>query len=232
MEHIEHIEQRPLNTLVALALAASLTFSFGGCANIQDDSTRTKTEGTLVGTGVGAGLGAIFGAIFGDGKGALIGAGIGAGIGALAGFFVGKHVADKKAEYASREDWLDDCIAHSRELNQETKTYNAKLSGDIKELEKSSKTLRAEYKKKKVTAEQMAQTRKAVDEMKAENTENIKKLQEDVAKQKTVLADARKHGDKKAARDLDKEIKTLNTQINQMKKYNSKLASVSSRLAV
>ena len=102
-----------LAVLPAACLAVTLTFAGTGCSNIHDDSTRTKTEGTLVGGGIGAALGALFGGLIGgNGKGALIGAGIGAGIGSLAGFFVGKHVADKKAEYASREDWLDDCIAH------------------------------------------------------------------------------------------------------------------------
>ena len=195
-----------LAVLPAACLAVTLTFAGTGCSNIHDDSTRTKTEGTLVGGGIGAALGALFGGLIGgNGKGALIGAGIGAGIGSLAGFFVGKHVADKKAEYASREDWLDDCIAHTRKVTDETREYNAKLSKDINE---------------------------AVLAMKEDTDKNIKQLQEEVKKDKTVLADAKANGNKKEAAELDKEIKELNAQISQMKKYNQKLASISARLAV
>ncbi len=51
---------------IATALAVCMiSASLVGCANIQDDGTRTKTEGTLVGAGVGAGVGAALGAIFG-----------------------------------------------------------------------------------------------------------------------------------------------------------------------
>ncbi|MBQ8707193.1 MAG: hypothetical protein IJ523_03800 [Succinivibrionaceae bacterium] len=219
--------------LAALAVAVSLTFGAAGCSNIQDDGTRTKTEGTLVGTGIGAGVGALLGGLIGgNGKGALIGAGIGAGIGALSGFFVGKHIADKKAEYASREDWLDDCIAHSREVTKETKTYNAQLQKDINTLDKESKTLTASYKKKKVSADQLTARNKDVKELKKSNEENIKNLEEEVKKQKEILADAKKNGNTREAKILDNEIKSLNSEIAKMKQYNQKLAGISSRLAV
>lgn len=222
-----------LAVLPAACLAVTLTFAGTGCSNIHDDSTRTKTEGTLVGGGIGAALGALFGGLIGgNGKGALIGAGIGAGIGSLAGFFVGKHVADKKAEYASREDWLDDCIAHTRKVTDETREYNAKLSKDINTLDAESKKLRTAYKKKQVEKSDMQKGREAVLAMKEDTDKNIKQLQEEVKKDKTVLADAKANGNKKEAAELDKEIKELNAQISQMKKYNQKLASISARLAV
>ena len=73
-------QARPrLAAIPALCIAVSLTFGTAGCSNIQDDGTRTKTEGTLVGGGIGAAFGALLGGLIGgDGKGALIGAGIGA----------------------------------------------------------------------------------------------------------------------------------------------------------
>ena len=109
-------QARPrLAAIPALCIAVSLTFGTAGCSNIQDDGTRTKTEGTLVGGGIGAAFGALLGGLIGgDGKGALIGAGIGAGVGSLAGFFVGKHVADKKAERAVYE-----CLAPVFEMEAE-----------------------------------------------------------------------------------------------------------------
>ena len=208
-----------LAVLPAACLAVTLTFAGTGCSNIHDDSTRTKTEGTLVGGGIGAALGALFGGLIGgNGKGALIGAGIGAGIGSLAG--------------ASREDWLDDCIAHTRKVTDETREYNAKLSKDINTLDADSKKLRTAYKKKQVEKSDMQKGREAVLALKEDTDKNIKQLQEEVKKDKTVLADAKANGNKKEAAELDKEIKELNAQISQMKKYNQKLASISARLAV
>ncbi len=227
------IKKSRLNSAVAACLAASLVFGMSGCTNIKDDSTRTKTEGTLVGTGIGAGLGALIGGLVGgDGKGALIGAGIGAGIGALSGFLVGKHVADKKEEYASREDWLDDCIAHARDVTKETREYNAQLKKDINSLDKETRTLNASYKKKKASSEQLAAKQKEIKELQSANSEVIKKLEEEVKKQKEVVADARKNGNKREAAILDAEIKKLNADIADLKKANKSLASCSSRVAV
>ena len=227
-------QARPrLAAIPALCIAVSLTFGTAGCSNIQDDGTRTKTEGTLVGGGIGAAFGALLGGLIGgDGKGALIGAGIGAGVGSLAGFFVGKHVADKKAEYASREDWLNDCIAHTRQMTSETREYNAKLNKDINTLDRESKQLRTAYKKKQADKSQMKKGRETVIALQKDTQKNIKSLQEEVKKDKQVLADARANGNKKEAATLDKEIKSLNAQIEQMKKYNAKLANISARLAV
>lgn len=233
MESVIETGKSRLNPLVAACLTASLVFGMSGCTNIKDDSTRTKTEGTLVGTGIGAGIGALLGGLIGgDGKGALIGAGIGAGIGALSGFLVGKHVADKKAEYASREDWLDDCIAHARDVTRETREYNAKLKKEINSLDKETRTLRASYNKKKASADQLAAKQKEVKELQSANSEVIKKLEEEVKKNKEVVADARKNGNKREANILDAEIKKLNTDIVDLKKANKSLASCSSRVSV
>ena len=69
-----------MKKFMAVVVVCTFSASLVGCANIQDDGKRTKTEGTLLGTGVGAGLGAAAGAIFGGStKATLVGAGIGAG---------------------------------------------------------------------------------------------------------------------------------------------------------
>jgi len=63
--------------IVLLAIVVLMIGSLSGCANIQDDGTRTKTEGTLVGAGAGAAIGAGIGALIGGGRGAAVGAGAG-----------------------------------------------------------------------------------------------------------------------------------------------------------
>ena len=202
---------------IATALAVCMiSASLVGCANIQDDGTRTKTEGTLVGAGVGAGVGAA----------------IGAGVGSLGGFFVGKHVADKKAEYASYEDWLDACITDTANLNEQTREYNAKLGKDIAALDKESKALAAQYKKNAATRDQMRAELKKVQALQKDSDTNIANLQKDVQKRRGASADAKAHGNAAQAKKLDAEIARLDKQIKEMKAYNKRLANISVRLAV
>ncbi len=114
--------------------AATICLAFlGSCANIQDDGTRTRTEGTLT----GAVLGGVAGAIIGNQSNrAWQGAAIGAAAGGLAGLAVGDHVARKKAGYASTEDWLDACIAQAEETNQQAVAYNNSLTNRIASLQR------------------------------------------------------------------------------------------------
>lgn len=215
--------------LVLLCLSMAL---LPGCANIQNDSTRTTTEGTLAGAGVGAGVGALVGALVGGGRGAAIGAGIGAGVGALTGAAVGKHIADKKAEYASREDWLDACIAQARTTNENTVAYNQQLSADIAALDKESTRLAADYKRKKVSAESMVAESKAIQQRKADVDKTIAQLETEMAGQKKVVADARAGNNTREADIIENEIAKMEKQIAQMKKDSEKLASISMRISM
>jgi len=123
-----------------LALASAL--AFGGCAATQDGQMAQAQ-----GTGIGALLGGIAGyAIGGDATGALVGA----AIGGTGGFLYGTHIANKKAQYANAEAWLDACIAEARTTNQnaiakqqqlrnqlaalETRAKNAKVANNAREL--------------------------------------------------------------------------------------------------
>ena len=217
---------------IVLILVLALALLGGGCANIKDDGTRTKTEGTLVGAGAGAAIGAGIGAIVGGGRGAAIGAGIGGLLGGITGFFVGKHIADKKSEYASEEDWLNDCVAQAREVNDEAVKYNAKLRTDIASLDAKSKKLAAAYKKNQASAESLKEEQIAVEKRQAEIKETIAGLESEVKSQKTVLADAQENKKDEHAKSLNQEIAKLEKQIAEMKAYNNKLASISARVAV
>ncbi|HSJ04747.1 MAG TPA: YMGG-like glycine zipper-containing protein [Verrucomicrobium sp.] len=111
--------------LTAMAFMAS-------CANIQNDQTRTRTEGALAG-GV---IGALAGGIIGNQSGrAWEGALIGAAAGGLTGLAVGDSVARKKARYASKEAWLDACISQAERVNAKAVAYNRSLNQRIRELE-------------------------------------------------------------------------------------------------
>ena len=224
---------RVVRTSGALLLSVSLVMPLGGCANIQNDGTRTKTEGTLVGTGAGAGIGALLGLAIGQNtESTLIGAGLGAVLGGLSGFLMGNHVADQKAKYASEEAWLDACIDDSRKNNKEIAEYNRELGKEVAAMEKKSKTLAAEYKQKKQKKSTLLAEKESVDDQRKELKKSIASLEKRLSKDKDVAKEARESGNNKEAAAMDKEIAKLEKQIAQMKEYNRKLASISVRMAV
>lgn len=112
--------------LTAVLCAGS--FLFTGCTNIKDDTTRTKTEGTLAGAGLGALLGAGVGALAGGGgRSIATGALIGAAAGGAGGYAYGSHVANKKKGYAASEERLRGMIGRTRGERQSAEAYNSNL---------------------------------------------------------------------------------------------------------
>jgi hypothetical protein len=196
-----------------------------GCATMSD-TNRTQAEGT----GVGAVLGGLLGYAVGGGKGAAIGAAAGAGL----GFLVGNEIAKRKQAYATTEEFLDAEISNTQEYNKTAIAYNAKLSKDVATLEKQSKTLRAQYDKgtvdKKVLAAKSDELQKKIDaSKKLENT-----LAKELDVQTAILADekkARPAGDQYVAR-LEKEVGTLQKNLDKLRDGSTQLAQIDQRLSV
>ena len=196
-----------------------------GCATMSDKN-RTQAEGT----GVGAVLGGLLGYAVGGGRGAAIGAAAGAGL----GFLAGNEIAKRKQAYASTEDFLDAEIASTQEFNKTAIAYNAKLSKDVATLEQQSKTLRAQYDKgavdKKVLAAKSDELQKKIDaSKKLENT-----LAKELEVQTAILADEKKTrpaGDQYIVR-LEKEVKTLQKNLDKLREGSTQLAQIDQRLSV
>ncbi|MDL2267276.1 hypothetical protein LJC46_04725 [Desulfovibrio sp. OttesenSCG-928-G15] len=222
-----------MKKLTILFLIVALgTSSLWGCANIKDDKTRTKTEGTLVGGGLGAAIGAGIGALVGGKKGALIGAGIGTGVGAAVGFGVGTHIANKKAEYASEEDWLDACISEAQKSNEILKEHNRELSAELKTLEKQTAALQKSYASKKSTKAQLSAEKKKIDQRLKNSQQMASAANTEIQEQGKALADARSSGKKAQAAKLEAQINSLKKQKQQLEDNNRKLTAMSSRLSV
>jgi predicted lipid-binding transport protein (Tim44 family) len=204
----------------------------GGCANIQDDAMRTKTEGGLVGGVGGALVGGLLGFAAGGTRGAVIGLLGGAAVGAGVGVAVGSHIAAKKQEYASREDWLDACITQAQAVNEELVAANRELDGKIAALDKESAQLAAAYKSQRATRQQMQDKQKALDGQRQELSELIAAYENEVVEQKTVIADANANNNTREAEIIQAEIQKTEREIAKMKEYNAQLASVSARYAV
>ncbi|MDR2124222.1 MAG: hypothetical protein LBP38_04470 [Desulfovibrio sp.] len=218
--------------IVLLLILTALCGSLSGCANIQDDATRTKTEGTLVGAGVGAAVGAGIGALVGGRSGALLGAGIGAAVGSMIGLAAGAHVADKKASYATEEAWLDDCIAQAKKSNDELKAYNTQLTAEIKQLDKQTAKLKKQYAAKKADQATLTAENEKIKAKIDESNKLIAAVTTEIDSQVRVRIDAATNQKHDYVKSLDAEIATLRRQKQQLEESNKRLTAMSSRISV
>jgi hypothetical protein len=222
-----------MKKVLALALAICMSgAALNGCANIKDDGARTKTEGTLVGAGVGAAAGAGIGAAIGGRGGALLGGLIGAAAGAIGGYAYGSHVANKKAEYASEEEWLDACIKSAEENNQALREHNRKVVAEIGSLEKQTARLEKAYAAKTAGKAVLTAEKEEIDQKIKKNAEWIAAAETEISEQSKVVAEARSSGQNDYAATLQKEIDSLKRQKSQLEDSNKKLTAMSSRLSV
>jgi chromosome segregation ATPase len=222
-----------MKKIVALLMVMAIFGgTLSGCANIQDDGTRTKTEGTMVGAGAGALLGATVGYFTGGTKGALIGAGAGAAAGGLAGFFVGTHIANKKKEYANEEAWLDACLQRAEDVNNRLKAYNAELTGQVASLDQETKKLQKDYAARTADRNQLLAEQKKLEGKIAENKDLIAGIEKEIAGQKQVLADAQANRRSDEGALLEAEIAALQRQKAKLEEANKQLAAMSARVSV
>ena len=123
------------------AVFLALTMGATQCANTSDGRLAQGQ-----GTAIGAGGGALLGALIGGRQGALIGA----AAGGLAGFAYGTHIANKKAQYKSTEEWLDACISQANSKRKEAVAYNHQLNNQLASLEHAVRLARASNDKAKL----------------------------------------------------------------------------------
>jgi hypothetical protein len=135
---------RTVSAALALVLLA-------GCA-ATPDGRKTQAQGAGIGAVLGGIAGGALGYAVGGRDGLARGALIGAGAGGVAGFAYGTHVAKKKAAYASREAWLDACIAQAHEVNSDAYAYSHSLEKRIARLEARARAARVAKNKAEVRA--------------------------------------------------------------------------------
>jgi uncharacterized protein YcfJ len=141
-----------LSQKLVRSVSAALVLVMGaGCATTAD-GRKTQAQGTAIGAVAGAILGGAIGYAAGGRNGLARGAAIGAGAGAVAGFAYGTHVAKRKAEYASREAWLDACIASAHRVNSNAYAYSRSLESRIARLESRARAARVAHNKAEARA--------------------------------------------------------------------------------
>lgn len=196
-------------SLIRTTAAVTAAAFISSCANIQNDQTRTRTEGALAGSVIGGGLGAIIGHQSGRGwEGALIGA----AAGGLAGLAVGDHVARKKAKYASQEAWLDACIAQAEQVNRNAVAYNNSLRNKIAGLE-----TRLAAAKRSGDAGEVRRVKQAVVALQQETSQQVKLVDTEIKEQNSVVSQTGSN--------------TLSSRVTQLRSTRSSLSSSQQRLA-
>ena len=221
---------RKMSLAVVLLFAVAMV---SGCANIEDDSDRTRAEGAAVGATGGAVIGALIGqAIGGDTGSTLAGAAIGAAIGGAGGYAYGDHVAGQKEKYASNEDWLDACIADAKKTNREITAYNQNLAAEVGILRQETDVLKQQYANAADRQTKLQGKKKEVDALLEEANKQLADAKAELEALNSVVADANQSGQGDYAQTLDNEIEDLKASIQELEKRTEELASMSASMAV
>ena len=207
-------------------LVAAMTLT-GACAGKSKDYTDTQAQGALTGAGGGAALGAIIGGIIGGRDGALKGAAIGAGAGLFAGLAYGTSVANKKAAYASEEEWLSACLAEVQNANQQTAAYNSRLKASLASYKKEAGS--TGYSFDQSGKSDQNQTNQALKRDVKESGEMLALLDDRISSQERAIAST---GSNAQTQKIQKEIDELKKQKQVLEQQNRELAALSNRIAM
>lgn len=201
---------KTISAVSAIALLSS-------CANIQDDGTRTRTEGALAGSVLGGIAGGIIGHQSGRG---WEGAAIGAAAGGLAGLAYGNHVANKKAAYASQEAWLDACIARATQVNQDAVAYNRRLSSRITKLRSEIAAAKANGNKS-----ELRKLKSTVADLRKETRQQVKLVDSEISAQNQVV-------DETGSSNLRSRVSNLKSTRSSLQSNEERLADLGNQIDV
>src|SRR5215813_3017527 len=206
-----------------------------GCAGLSD-TQRTTTESTLLGTGAGAAVGAGVGALVGGGRGAAIGGGVGGVVGAGGGDALGSHVASKRAAYARQEEYVEALLASARETQEQTRQYNAALTGDIQRLDRETARLVQQYKQRRIAKSALQRSQQATAAKLAEAEQQLQQVETEIdiqyrALQQDPTFTPPAQGPSQV-RELHAEIRQLERQRDVLAQQVQTLASINARPAV
>lgn len=212
-----------------ICLITLVIINLNGCvtAMIEDDRQRTVTEAALLGGGSGALIGGLLGEFV---KGQpVLGAIVGAVLGTTAGGAYGNHVANKKAEFASQEAYLDACILEAEQILQQTKQYNRALRGDIRSLNLEVNKLVNAYYRKQLTKIDLEEKQHDIQARFKEATEQLKRATDELLIQQEVRRREQQQPNASIAQ-LDAKITQLERNVYELGQYTQALASINQRL--
>jgi hypothetical protein len=123
-----------------------------GCAT-TDGAMSDQQATAAQGAAFGAILGGLLGAAVSDNR--ATGALVGAAAGGLIGYGIGGSIAERKAQYASEEDFLIAEIQRNQEFAREAATQNQQIRQEIAQLDRESQRMQREYQAGRVSRDTM-----------------------------------------------------------------------------
>jgi uncharacterized protein YqgC (DUF456 family) len=215
-----------MKKIITLVLAAALA---SGCATM-DDQDKTRAQGAGIGAVAGALLGAIIGEAVGDdpASGAIIGGMLGAAGGAV----YGDHVAKKKAEFASQEDFLDACMASASNATAQAVAYNASLQQELDQMDAVLAQNEAAIAAGNANQEQLAALKQQGEAKLAEAGKALEAVEIEIAAQKQVLEEEKGNpGGERLAR-LQQQVEALEAEQARLRTSSQRLAAINNRMSV
>lgn len=198
---------------------------FPGCVTMTDKE-KTVAEGAALGTTAGT----VLGALYGGGRGAAIGGAAGGAI----GYWVGSLIAERKSQYASREDFLAAEIKRLSEVNEATVAYNQQLRVNISRLSREVENLKYIYAQKDVRQEMLLTKRAELKERLQINAELERELADELEVQMALL-DQERVAESDAnlqISQLENEILVLQDNLEHLRKGSVQLAGIDERLQI
>ena len=200
-------------SMVAIVMACLLLVT--ACSSMSQEQ-KSAGEGAAIGAAVGALIGQVLGK---DTESTVKGALIGGVIGGAIGYGLAARLNKEKAKLKGHEDDLDARIAYAQAVNDETSTYNQKLTADLEKIE-------SEVAAGRVKKAQLAQVNEKV---KSDKTRLDSELAELQAFRRNLAA---KNTSPSKVSQLDRQIKTLEEQLAGLETNIERLASISQRVKV
>ncbi len=203
------------NTGKTLSIALVVTALLPGCATSPDSATDDQQTTVAQGAVFGAILGGLLGAAVSNNK--ATGALIGATAGGLIGAGIGSSIAERKAQYATEEDFLIAEIRRNQEFIQEADAQNNALYQDIVRLDRESQRLAREYRSGRASREALTQKKAGLEKQLAKAKQVNSLAEKQLADAATVHQESQqKRGTQ------DQYTRQLQTNLTQLKKTQQK----------
>lgn len=210
-------------------VAASLILCMAsGCATMSDEQTTTAQA-----AGMGAALGALAGGIIGHQTGRGIeGALIGSVFGAAAGGMYGQHVSQRKAAFASEEEYLDACIAQAAEVNRLAVAYNQGLREEVAALDSKSAELMAAYEAQTAERTQVVAMQRELAQALEKAQQSLAAITKEISVQQGVVEAERTSAGSEQLAQLENQIRMLEEQKAELADHTDRLAAINNRISV
>lgn len=192
-----------------------------GCAT---DRQQTQAEGAAIGCGVGALIGNLIGK---DREATAIGC---AAVG-MAGAAYGTHVADQKAQYASREAHFQAVILNAKKVSSESEAYNKQLSAQIAGTRQEILKINNMSGNVAAKNQKLSEQKQMVAQIISKTEQNLSIVKNEIVVQKAFLANNQHHVNSSMVKVSQQEISQLEIENRALERALSELKMIDNRRA-